>query len=402
MTLLKKAGVMALIAWSMAATVLRAWRMPNDFAEAHWLLNYEFGFIKRALPGEILSTVTNLFSHPVTAELIACIATIFFLLFCSALLYIAWRILQRSDWSSNAILIVIVFVCSPFMVMSAHVNGYYDNIVILLGACALYLIQNNKIWFAAILLGISMLVHENTLLLTFPVFCFSWLLINRQRWQEKQTPLSFMPLLLPPLMFLAVVLGTLHLQDGNFIALFSAKLATFSFIQEDRSNLVPQWIVGGTDQSTAPHIGETLLYLGSLASQHLITPSLLVILFFTTVSFGKQQHNSELLVLMGVCLAPQLMHLVAWDTPRIWTYSILASFLALWVYSENRQGIRQEPAVNSVYLIALLLNIMILTPLMDSEYDQLYDIDKRLAYFGPVILGSLILALHRKPLVLNQ
>jgi len=396
MTILKKISITTLITWAMIATVLRAWRTPNDFAEAHWLLNYDFGFVKRALPGEFFSIITGLFSRPITAELIACVAMVISLIFYLALLCISWRILQRSHWSSSAILILIVFACSPFIVMSAHINGYYDNIVIVMGACALYLIQKNKIWPGAIILGTSMLVHENAILLTFPVFCFSWFLINQQRQQEKKITLPFIPLLIPPVIFLAILLGMTNLKGGDFVTLYTEKLTTFSFIQEDRNNLVPQWIIGGMDESLTPHIGEILLYLGSMASQHLITPSLLVILFFMSISFGKQQKNSGLLLLVGVCLAPQLMHVMAWDTHRIWTYSILTSFLALWVYAENKPVVQHEASVDAIYLVAILLNIMILTPLMDGEYDQLYDIDKRLTYFGPVILGSLILLLKEK------
>lgn len=398
MTLLKKISITAFIAWAMTATVWRAWRSPNDFAEAHWLLNYDFGFVKRALPGEILSIVAHIFSRPITAELIACLATVISLLFYLVLLCISWRILQRSHWSNSSILVLIVFACSPFIVISAHINGYYDNIVILLGACALYLVQKNKIWPGAVILAISMLVHENAILLTFPVFCFSWLLVNQQRQQENKATLPFIPLLLPPIIFVATLLGTTNLENANFVMLYTNKLATFSFIQEDRSNLVPQWIIGGMDESLKPHIGETLLYLGSQASQHLITPSLLVMVFFMTITFGKQSSKRELLILMGIFLAPQLMHLVAWDTHRIWTYSILTSFLALWIYSENKPAVQHEVSVNLIYLVVILLNIMIVTPLMDGEYDQLYDIDKKLAYFGPVILGSLVFALRQKRL----
>jgi Gpi18-like mannosyltransferase len=395
MTLLKKFSIMAFITWTMIATILRAWRNPNDFAEAHWLLNYDFGFVKRALPGEILSLIATIFSRPITAELIACVAMVISLIFYLILLYISWRILARSQWSSSAILIIIVFACSPFMVMSAHINGYYDSIVILLGVCALYLIQKQKIWLAAFLLGLSLLVHENAILLIFPVFCLSWLLIREQQQQTNQRPLPFVPLLIPPLVFMLIMLGMTALENKAFVGLFTEKLTAYSFIAEDRNTLVPDWIIGGMDESLRPHMGETLLYLGSMTNQHLITPTVLVILFFVAASFGKASGNKALLMLIGVCLAPQLMHLVAWDTHRIWTYSMVTSFLALWVYSENKTIIHHQHSINVIYLVAILLNVLMITPLMDGEYDQLYDLDKRLLYFGPVIIGSLLLTANR-------
>ena len=45
--------------WATLITILRALRWPNDWAEAHWLISYEFGFLKRALPGTIISPFTG-------------------------------------------------------------------------------------------------------------------------------------------------------------------------------------------------------------------------------------------------------------------------------------------------------------------------------------------------------
>jgi hypothetical protein len=50
---------LSLIAWAMAMTMARAVRYPNDFAEAHWLLDYRFGFIKRGLAGSAVSLLAG-------------------------------------------------------------------------------------------------------------------------------------------------------------------------------------------------------------------------------------------------------------------------------------------------------------------------------------------------------
>src|SRR5207244_4304957 len=33
--------------WTLAVTILRAARLPNDFAKEHWFIDYRFGFVKR-------------------------------------------------------------------------------------------------------------------------------------------------------------------------------------------------------------------------------------------------------------------------------------------------------------------------------------------------------------------
>ncbi len=37
----------AIVFWTFVVTIGRAIRAPNDFSEAHWLLDYSYGFMKR-------------------------------------------------------------------------------------------------------------------------------------------------------------------------------------------------------------------------------------------------------------------------------------------------------------------------------------------------------------------
>ena len=41
--------------WAFGVTLGRGLRRPNDWAEAHWLISYDFGFIKRGLAGSLLA-----------------------------------------------------------------------------------------------------------------------------------------------------------------------------------------------------------------------------------------------------------------------------------------------------------------------------------------------------------
>mgnify|MGYP001074915577 CR=1 FL=1 len=50
---LESGARLGLVAWAMAVTMARAVRCPNDFAEAHWLVDYRFGFIRRGLAGSL-------------------------------------------------------------------------------------------------------------------------------------------------------------------------------------------------------------------------------------------------------------------------------------------------------------------------------------------------------------
>ncbi|MCX6553302.1 MAG: hypothetical protein NTY02_20235, partial [Acidobacteria bacterium] len=75
-----------LMAWAMAVTVARAARYPNDFAEAHWLLDYRFGLIRRGLAGSIFTLLTSARILTPSAGTVAGVAFVVFAAFCVTLL----------------------------------------------------------------------------------------------------------------------------------------------------------------------------------------------------------------------------------------------------------------------------------------------------------------------------
>ncbi|MEE9190190.1 MAG: hypothetical protein V3U16_05425, partial [Candidatus Neomarinimicrobiota bacterium] len=119
--------------WAFSVTVLRAFRWPNDWAEAQWLISYKFGFLKRALPGTLITPLIDLDNGSGYAELvIRIVSSMFFLIFCAGLLWICIRIIKKSQIDINSVFVVLIFLTSPYIVMSAHLNGYFDNIIIII------------------------------------------------------------------------------------------------------------------------------------------------------------------------------------------------------------------------------------------------------------------------------
>lgn len=389
MTLLRKVGITTLILWTLGVTVLRALRTPNDFAEAHWLLDYRFGFVKRGLVGEILSVATRWTSIPITAKLITALATMAFLVYCTTVILLTLRIIHNSGWSKGAVLVTLVFLSSPFVVMSAHLNGYYDNIIIMLGVFSVALLLNGKLWLAACLQVLAVLVHENAMILVFPFFCLALLLTNRKRQELGIPSLPFVPLFLPILVFIIVTVNQSSLMAQDIAESFAARLSQFSFIQ-GRGYLAQVLTSRSLGDYFASQSPKFFMRLTSIDMYGLILPSALAILFFTMNAFRIPGLSVESLGLLGVCFAPQIMHLVAWDTTRIWTYTILCAFLVLWIYSENFMTKQNASATTLICLIALVANVVILTPLMDDQSDR-FDLNTRLFLYAPVIVGGLLL-----------
>jgi hypothetical protein len=109
----------------------------------------------------------------------------------------------------------------------------------------------------------------------------------------------------------------------------------------------------------------------------------------------------ETLILLGVCFVPQMTHLIAWDTTRIWTYTILCAFLALWIYAEVLPAHEDSAASRLLCLIALIANVMMHSPHLVAVDDG-HTLTVRLLLYTPVIVGSLALILYGKNIAVAE
>src|SRR5439155_22447338 len=116
----RRLATVGTMAWTLVVTILRADRLPNEFAREHWFIDYRFGFVKRGLVGSVVSLATRLARIDATERLIDALSIGFFLVFCLVVLALGLRLIRRSGWSTTVTLAVLVFLSSPFMVMIAH------------------------------------------------------------------------------------------------------------------------------------------------------------------------------------------------------------------------------------------------------------------------------------------
>jgi hypothetical protein len=278
--------------------------------------------------------------------------------------------------------------------MSAHLVGDFDNIIVLLAVASLALLLRGRVWPAALLQALAIFVHENSLLLGFPVFCLTWWLMNRQRRQAGSPVLPWSPLALPMAAVVILAAGQTLFLAHDFAASFSTYLARFDFIAPKYRDEVPRWLSESlAHYQSQQKPGYVVERLFSLHMYRLVLPSLLLVVVACVRAFRIRMISSEGLAMLGVCLLPQLMHVAAWDTARIWTYSILCAFLVLWVYSELGTARTGSVGFELVCLAGILANIVIVTPLMDLESEHLR-LRFRLALYAPVLVAALVLALR--------
>jgi hypothetical protein len=378
--------------WAVVVTSLRATRLPNDFSKEHWFIDYRFGFVKRGLVGTIVSLAARPVDARPTEALVNILSTVLFVAFCAALVWSGVHILRRSGWSVEVALAVLVFLSSPFVVMSAHLIGYFDNIIILLTMLSLGLLFKRRIWLAATVQAVSILVHENALLVGFPAFCVAWWLIVAHQTQSEKDRWPYWPLLVPPVAFLLLTLSQ-SLAPVDREQSLTTYLSSYPFLARRIQDVrVPHWITITFYNAYLLHQGQVLGRVLSQPMIGLVLPSVLAILGFVFEANGIRALSAESVILLGACLVPQAMHVLAWDTPRIWTYSILCAFFVLWIYVELFPGRNTTTQfIRLICLVALFLNVVGMTPLMDGLRDH-FDVNTRLLLYAPVLTVALGLA----------
>jgi hypothetical protein len=361
---------------ALVATVMRTIRGPNDWAEAHWLLDYRFGFVKRGLVGQLLTWTTGLLGIPVSEGLIGGVALAICVVFCVLLLLLACRIAKDASWSPAVVAAMVAFLTSPFLVMTGHVVGYYDHVFLPLGVLSAWLALRGKLWAGAVVQALALLIHESCAVLVYPVFALACLLHATGRTEPAAKPPSLLPLLLPIAMavVVAVVLAS---PPAGFPQGFADHLKTFPFVQGGYDSITPSLLALSPGQALALATSKWpgMLSLAERVTQPAAYGLLLPTLIALLVSFAQRARlpcSLESGAVAVVVLAPQALHFIAWDFERIWTYSILMVFLVIWLYAAaHRLEQREQVGVFTASLLAVAANLVMETPLLDHAQDQM-------------------------------
>lgn len=389
MTKSRKYLLLGVTVWSMAVTLLRALRLPNDYAEAHWLVDYRFGFIKRGLIGAMFSAWSRYTQLPQTEWSITVLSLIMTGVFCLVLLAISYRIILRLDWDSDAFLFVNVFLTSPFIVMSAHLVGYYDNIVIVLTFCAVLLLTHNHSWEAVFLQSVIVLIHESYIFLGMPWILLASSLIVIVGKTGRWAVTSLWPLF-PPLLVFAILAfyQSIFMNREYLETMLIDRLSSFDFIGDQRNILAPQWLLTSFPTFLrAQHV----FFLQRLTRFDMfiaVAPPVFTLLYFTIKKFKVRLTSIESFLVMFVVLAPLVMHAIAWDTERITTYVIVCAFSVAWIYADIVPSLRCGK-IPHFYLFAfptLFLNIFNRISLMDGEIERFTN-RERLFLYAPVLIS---------------
>ncbi len=360
-------GLIALgLLWAFGVTLLRGLRRPNDWAEAHWLIGYDFGLIKRGLPATLLRPFTA--ASPERAEMaITLVATALTALLCLVLIAVCGSILRRAGFSRNAVVAVAVFATSPFVVMTGHLNGYFDAPIVLLTVLAVTLAWRGRAGWAALALTIGLLVHETIFIIGFPTVIWAALLANRRDVATGQAAARRLaPLLAPLVAFAALfVYQSFAIDAAELESTLITHLETFPFIQYDQEVIVPRAFAKSFVahfQSQSPRVWGRLFDPGLMLA---MLPTVAVWLLFIRQALRAAAMPRGLTIAAWLLpFLPLALHLIAWDTARIWSYPIIVALLVGWVACLAAEPARLRAADSRLLamlgLLTLPLNVCLL------------------------------------------
>jgi len=377
--------------YALIFSVLKTIRFPNEWSEAHWLIDYRFGFIKRGLAGQIFG-----FFFQKNEFNILLVSAVILLILYGCIYFIALK--QTNNISQNIYRVVfyLVFFLSQYVVLSAHIIGYLDHLVFLLTISIIYLIRKNLIFLSSILVCISLLIHEISFFLTIPISLFALIVAEmsnekfsfKEVFNVKLLKKSFLFLVFPAiLMFLLSYYQEFYGKD-NYLNLFNY-LNDSGFIKKDMADLVA---TSYTEKYT--HYLETesksfvikMIYHKSFA----FSLPILFLLFIVYKEYQKIGLPLFFLFMIAV-LSPLFLHFVAWDTYRIWAFPYMTMFLGYWIlnlkFKNNTNQSEQFPVLLMMISVGVMFFLAVTQPeLFDFEVAR-FSLIERILMGIPIFAG---------------
>lgn len=389
--LTSRGAVSAVVVWTVVASVARALRPPNDFSEAHWLLDYRFGFIKRGLVGSLCSSVAGIFDVEMTAEAILWLSVATFCVMAAALLAILARSWADCAGARESVAVALVFASSPFFVSNAHLLGYFDALLYIAAIASAALMLSDRPVPAALVSSAAILSHEGYLLLGFPLVCLASAAAvtpaaSGAPGRRDRRKAHLAALTIPVVVFAGVALRSssesgrvvlrqqlaAHLEASGFVATMSENVA------RDQTAALTQLI-----PENVPLLDERLLHAASLKS---VAPSLVALVLLLFTSFHIRVFGALSAMLAGAICAPLLMHAVAWDTARIWTYTLGGTVIAYWILAETRQSRAVHRWIVLMSVAVVILNAFSRMPLLDGRVERFSESTRVLLYLPAVLV----------------
>lgn len=333
--------------FSILFVALRSLRFPNDWSEAHWLITYDMGLIKRALAGSILKPLFQLLD-PSQVEL--------FILAISFASVFTWVALLWKVYRTLPLEVGLMIVLSPMLVMMFHLNGYFDYQLVFLGVISLILLKRKHYLLTAMTLSIGILLHENCLFIAIPAVFYA--LYDRYGIHPRAVYPALKVFTIPALTFLAILIFTDRNSESEQIQKnIISGLSAYPFVATKI-----EYVAYSFTHSFVSYFKWRRSFLNPV----FIPVFLNCLAMFFVLAQGKPKSAR---VILAMTLAfPLLLHLIAVDTGRIWIFPLLIGLQLL--YFQKDHSLELSARLKLFCIVLIVVNSVYTLPLMDELTDR--------------------------------
>ncbi|CAA0113679.1 Uncharacterised protein [BD1-7 clade bacterium] len=365
-------AISTLLGILFAISISRAIQLPNDWAIAQWLINYSHGFVKRGLPGTFFDPWIHAEGIGDIRHQIDAVSLFIFCLMWIGIGLIIRDLLIRLRFGTRAVWLSAAFLLSPMTVLSGELVGYYDSIIMALAMLSLFYVTKGNLWVPAILLSLSMFIHESTLLISFPVvvaavFLHQW----RTKKEDQKTfhwnkcMLFAWPILVVPVVaFTIVCVLQIHAIDRNTVQppniqaieeLHIVSEQTITDVKKGYNTSVIHFL-----KKQFPKLPKRIFrpqqFWGSLVP--------LLTMIWVLRRLWMQAHWAVSALIFAVMLSPLVILGLAWDVARIHSFAYFTTLAMIWICLREKSEALILPRLDgrSTWLALLVLIIFVINP----------------------------------------
>jgi hypothetical protein len=391
----RKVLLVVLYLYALIFSVLKTIRLPNEWAEAHWLMDYRFGFIKRGLAGEIFGWLFEKNQFNILILSVGILFLLYVLIF-----RIAVKETFKQENSFYRILFFLIFFLSQYVVFSAHVIGYLDHIVFLLTILVIFLIKQKKFFLASAIATIGILVHEISFFLMLPISCFALIVTEmpnvnfsfRNIFSTNIFKKLVLFLLLP---FLSTVSVSLYqeMNGENYFSLIFNYLKQIPFISEKAADSVSSAYTKSFSYYFQEESGSFFQRLMLSKGTVFYGIPILFSSWMIFKEFNLKQNFQLFVLLIIVSFFPLLLHAIAYDTYRIWSFPFMILFLGFWILgSKFKIEHKESRKLSTLEIIFFLLSFFLITLIPNILFD--YEVERFSLIARLIIIIPIFLVLY--------
>lgn len=329
-------------------SVARGIRMPGNWAYTHFLFNYEAGFIKRGLIGEIFHTLNPTYSNNHLWFTFVNVA--FFIAAISALLYCMHTLIKRN--SAWLIAASILFASSLSPTYLARTIGYFDIISVFAVILLTQLLRAPyRQWLFLPVTIICLLIHESFFIIFFPLLFVHVVFFQERRTKKDRLLLgSGYALLTFSIAFLLANYALLDSSGRLALQGHLEKIASIPLRLDGFSVLVRH--IGDNYGIMAPSLFSLWPNIESLP----VTLPTAIVLNMLIWKIVRPHHSFQsTLVICLASFSPLAMHILAWDTHRWNALMVTTSFLNLCNVARHYPAPQIQPPY-PVFVLLIFLN----------------------------------------------